>query len=67
MNNALKNSTSDQLIAELVDRGAKITNVGCGYSEYTLTKRYSHNREPLDAIILIIPGEWRTDRSPKPE
>lgn len=67
MNEALKNFTPDQLVAELVERGAKITDVGCGYSEYKLTKRYSNDRNSVDAIILIIPNEWRSDRTPKQE
>ena len=68
MNEALKNFTPDQLVAELVERGAKITHVGCGYySEYKLTKRYSNYRNPVDAIILIIPDEWRSDRTARPE
>ena len=68
MNESLKNYTPDQLVAELVERGAKITDVGCGYySEYKLTKRYSNDRNSVDAIILIIPDEWKNDRTAKPE
>jgi hypothetical protein len=67
MYTTLENATTGELVSELVKRGAIATNVGCDYSEYQLTRRYSNDREPMDAFVIIIPDPRTPCKSPAQE
>lgn len=51
----LKNATADQLIEELIRRGAKKVNAG-PYCEYQLKRKYSmRDRAELKCSVLLLP------------
>ncbi len=51
----LKILTNEELIQELVRRGAELANTSI-YGEYKLTKKYSSDRREVFSQILILNG-----------
>lgn len=49
----IKNFSTDELLNELVDRGAEVANVGL-YGRYTLIKKYSSDEREVSTKILIL-------------
>lgn len=49
----IKNFSTNELLNELVDRGAEVANVGL-YGGYTLIKKYSSDEREVSTKILIL-------------
>lgn len=58
MNNAtLKNATTEQLMFELIQRGAKLVNAG-PYCEYQIKRKYSNtDRAEYKGNAILLPKE----------
>lgn len=55
----LKNATTDQLIEELIRRGAKKVEAG-PYCEYQLKRKYSNrDRSDLECSVILLPVNWK--------